>query len=76
MSQGSSNVDKEVWNTSKNIFRPGIKAEEVKAGYDEWAESYDEVRLIKRECYVCCNSYFHRLILKLSGDGLYVFQVR
>ncbi|XP_050704256.1 methyltransferase-like protein 27 [Eriocheir sinensis] len=38
-----SDVDKAARNTAKNIFRPGITPEEVKAGYDDWSKNYDEM---------------------------------
>ncbi|MPC95575.1 hypothetical protein E2C01_090793 [Portunus trituberculatus] len=39
-------VEARIKKTNEALHRPGIKREEVTAGYDKWAETYDEVVLL------------------------------
>ncbi|XP_050708786.1 uncharacterized protein LOC126993667 isoform X2 [Eriocheir sinensis] len=40
-----SDVEKAVRSLNANLFRPGVTQEEIRAGYDELSETYDEVML-------------------------------
>ncbi|XP_045119352.1 methyltransferase-like protein 27 isoform X2 [Portunus trituberculatus] len=36
-------VEARIKRTTEAIFKPGIKMDQVTAGYDRWAENYDEI---------------------------------